>query len=459
VAFSVALIILIFDATESQVKILTYSNLMFLITNLKTIKKSTMKVASNMAILLWLRNAKNNLDLATIMVRITINGKRIDWSLGKQVNPDHWISGAGILKSAAKESKLVNPYLNQVRGDIQTHFNILTTKCVNVTPEMVKNAFFGIQEETKKEKTLLEAFNYHNLKFKEKAQIGKVSMKSWERLEIAKNKVIAFMNEVLKCQDKNLTELKMSFVTEYEHFLSVNQKMQTNTVMKYIKILKQILNYAVALDWLQSNPFNQFKCTYRNPDRVVLSQDEIDVLYFKVMPNERLEQVKDIFLFACYTGYAFSDIESLSPDAVVKGIDGEIWIHANRVKTDVRENVMLLDIPLKIIEKYKNNKQCMAKGTLLPAISNQKYNAYLKEIAALCNINKHLTSHIARHTFATTVTLANGISLESVSAMLGHASIKTTQIYAKVVQSKLSTEMKGLKAKMNSANLQSAVGG
>jgi site-specific recombinase XerD len=373
---------------------------MFLITNLKTIKKSTMKVASNMAILLWLRNAKNNLDLATIMVRITINGKRIDWSLGKQVNPDHWISGAGILKSAAKESKLVNPYLNQVRGDIQTHFNILTTKCVNVTPEMVKNAFFGIQEETKKEKTLLEAFNYHNLKFKEKAQIGKVSMKSWERLEIAKNKVIAFMNEVLKCQDKNLTELKMSFVTEYEHFLSVNQKMQTNTVMKYIKILKQILNYAVALDWLQSNPFNQFKCTYRNPDRVVLSQDEIDVLYFKEMPNERLEQVKDIFLFACYTGYAFSDIESLSPDAVVKGIDGEIWIHANRVKTDVRENVMLLDIPLKIIEKYKNNKQCMAKGTLLPAISNQKYNAYLKEIAALCNINKHLTSHIARHTFA-----------------------------------------------------------
>ncbi len=432
---------------------------MFLITSLKTIKKSTMKVASNMAILLWLRNAKNNNDLATIMVRITINGKRIDWSLGKQVNPDHWISGAGILKTSAKESKTVNPYLNHVRGEIHTHFNILSSQFENLSPEMVKNAFLGIQENTKKEKTLLEAFNYHNSKFKEKALIGKVSIKSWERLEIAKNKVNTFMTEILKCQDKNLCDLKMSFVTEYEHFLSVNQKMQSNTVMKYIKILKQILNYAVALDWIQSNPFNQFKCTYRNPDRVVLTQDEIDVLYFKELPNERLEQVKDIFLFACYTGYAFSDIELLSLDSVVKGIDGETWIHANRVKTDVRENVMLLDIPLKIIEKYKEHPFCKAKGVLLPVVSNQKYNAYLKEIASLCNINKHLTSHIARHTFATTVTLANGISLESVSAMLGHASIKTTQIYAKVVQSKLSTEMKALKEKMSNFKSHSAADG
>lgn len=408
-----------------------------------------MKVAQNMAILLWLRETKNNTNLATVMVRVTINGRRIDWSLGKQVNPDHWITGAGILKTSAKESKIVNPYLNQIRGDIQSHYNILTTQYPKVTPEMVKNAFLGIEEEAKKEKTLIEAFDYHNAKFKEKALIGKVSMKSWERLEIAKNKVIAFMSEILKCQDKNLCDLKMSFVTEYEHFLTVNQKMQSNTVMKYIKILKQILNYAVALDWIQSNPFNQFKCTYRNPDRVVLTQDEIDVMYYKEMPNERLEQVKDIFLFACYTGYAFSDIELLSPDSVVKGIDGEIWIHANRVKTDVRENVMLLDVPLKIIEKYKNNEECIAKGSLLPSISNQKYNAYLKEIAVICNINKLLTSHIARHTFATTVTLANGITLESVSAMLGHKSIKTTQIYAKVVQTKLSTEMKGLKERLN----------
>lgn len=408
-----------------------------------------MKVAHNMAILLWLRNTKNSTDSASIMVRITINGKRTDWSLGKQVNPDHWVTGAGILKTSCKESKTVNPYLNQVRGDIQAHFNILTTKFPKVTPDMVKNAFLGIEEESERQKTLLEVFEYHNAKFKEKALVGKVSMKSWERLEIAKNKVIAFMEQELKCKDKNLGDLKMSFVTEYEHFLTVRQKMQSNTVMKYIKILKQILNYAVALSWIPTNPFNQFRCTYRSPDRVILNQDEIDVIYWKQMPNERLENVKDIFLFACYTGYAFSDVELLSPNDVVKGIDGEMWIHTNRVKTDVKENVMLLDIPLKIIEKYKDHPSCISKGTLLPVMSNQKYNAYLKEIATICNINKLLTSHIARHTFATTITLANGITLESVSAMLGHASIKTTQIYAKVVQSKLSTEMRELKQRMN----------
>lgn len=412
-----------------------------------------MKVAHNMAILLWLRSSKNpDEENLAIMVRVTINGKRSDWSLGKKVNPDHWITGAGLLKTSAKESKLVNPYLNQVRGSIQSHFNILVSQSDKVTPDMVRDAFLGIEKESAKQKTLLEVFEYHNSRFKEKALIGKVSIKSWERLEIAKNKVFAFMAKELKCKDKNLVDLKMAFVTEYEHFLSVHQKMQSNTVMKYIKILKQILNFAVALDWIPSNPFGQFKCTYKNPDRVVLTQDEIDVLYLKTMPNIRLEEIRDVFLFSCYTGYAFSDVELLSPDSIVKGIDGEIWIHANRVKTDVRENVMLLDIPLKIIEKYKDNDFCKTKGRLLPVISNQKYNAYLKEIAAICNINKLLTTHIARHTFATTVTLANGISLESVSAMLGHGSIKTTQIYAKVVQSKLSTEMKALKERVNIQN-------
>lgn len=413
-----------------------------------------------MAILLWLRSSKNVKDEnSVIMVRVTINGKRTDWSLGKKVNPEHWISGVGILKTSCKESKIVNPYLNQVRGEIQTNYNILISKQETVTPDMVRDTFLGIDKEETKQKTLLDVFEYHNAKFKEKALIGKVSMKSWERLEIAKNKVIAFMAEVLKCNDKNISELKMAFVTEYEHFLSVNQKMQSNTAMKYIKILKQILNYAVALDWIQSNPFNQFKCTYRSPDRIVLNQDEIDVIFHKVMPNERLEQVKDVFLFACYTGYAFSDVELLSHDSIVKGIDGEMWIHANRIKTDVRENVMLLDIPLQIIEKYKDNETCKLKGRLLPVMSNQKYNAYLKEIATICNINKLLTSHIARHTFATTITLANGISLESVSAMLGHSSIKTTQIYAKVVQSKLSSEMKNLKEKINSSKSLMAASG
>lgn len=256
----------------------------------------------------------------------------------------------------------------------------------------------------------------------------------------------------MKCNDIQLNEIKLSFASEFEHFLTVHHKLQSNTTMKYIKILKQILNYAISLEWIHSNPLNSFRCSYQSPDRVVLTQEEIDVMYNKEMPNTRLEHVRDVFIFACYTGYAFSDVALLESSSIVRGIDGEMWIQANRVKTNVKENVMLLDIPLNIINKYKEHKICIAKNKLLPVISNQHYNSYLKEIAVICNINKHLTSHIARHTFATTVTLANGISLESVSAMLGHASIKTTQIYAKVVQSKLSSEMMGLKERMNKQN-------
>lgn len=414
-----------------------------------------MKVAQSMSVLLWLRQTKSDKNSATIMVRITINGARAEWSLGKQVNPEHWLNGAGMLKPSAKESKIVNPFLNQVRGDIQTHFNLLSSKHENITPVMVKNAYFGIVEESERQRTLLEVFEYHNSKFKEKVATGNACIDSWKRLETTKSKIQTFMQEELKCKDKKLCDLKMAFVTEFEHFLLVRQKMQSNTVMKYIKILKQVLNFAVAYEWITHNPFKQFHCSYKHPDRVVLTQPEIDVISYKTMPNERLQQVKDIFLFACYTGYAFADLELLKPSDVMRGIDGEMWIQTNRVKTDVRETVMLLDVPLQIIEKYKNNPVCKAKGTLLPTISNQKYNAYLKEIADLCNINKHLTSHIARHTFATTVTLANGISLESVSAMLGHKSIRTTQIYAKVVQSKLSNEMKLLKQKFNPAQEKS----
>jgi site-specific recombinase XerD len=419
-----------------------------------------MKVTHNMSILLWLRDSKKtNSEESPIMIRITVNGKRVNWSLGKKVNPDHWISGAGILKPSAKESKIVNPYLNQVRGDIQTHFNILTTKYENVTPEMVRDAFLGIEVVTAKSHSLIETFEFHNSKIKEKATIGKMSMKTWRRLDIGKKKILDFLSKEMKIKDIFLKDIKLSFAADFEHYLTVHHKLQSNTTMKYIKILKQVINYAVTLEWINSNPLNSFKCTYTNPDRVVLNQEEIDLIYHKQMPNARLEQVRDMFIFSCYTGYAFSDVASLSPSSIVRGIDGETWIHTNRVKTNMKENVMLLDIPLEIIKKYETHPTCIAKGCILPVISNQHFNAYLKEIAALCNINKHLTSHIARHTFATTVTLANGISLESVSAMLGHASIKTTQIYAKVVQSKLSTEMKGLKAKMNSANLQSAVGG
>jgi integrase len=169
----------------------------------------------------------------------------------------------------------------------------------------------------------------------------------------------------------------------------------------------------------------------------------------KKLHTERLELVRDIFVFCCFTGFAYIDVKNLTQENLVMGIDGGKWINTERNKTKVRTNIPLLDIPLKIIAKYNNNPRTINSGKLLPVLSNQKSNAYLKEIADLCGINKNLTTHLARHTFATTVTLNNDVDIASVSKMLGHTSIKTTQIYAKVLDKKVSNDMNTLRNKLN----------
>jgi site-specific recombinase XerD len=202
------------------------------------------------------------------------------------------------------------------------------------------------------------------------------------------------------------------------------------------------------LEWLTHHPFQGFKCVYAQPDREVLTQEELDNLYHKEFSIKRLAQVRDVFIFCCYTGFAYNEVAALTKEAIQKGIDGEKWISINRAKTGTLESVMLLPIPLEIIEKYQNDPYCVQHNKLLPVNSNQKYNAYLKEIADLCQIKIPLSTHIARHTFATTVTLANDVPIETVSALLGHKNIRTTQIYAKVVKKKVSNDMQMLRKKL-----------
>jgi site-specific recombinase XerD len=217
--------------------------------------------------------------------------------------------------------------------------------------------------------------------------------------------------------------------------------------MKYITMLKKVINMAVNNDWMEKNPFAAFKCTKLNVHREILDEAEILQLHEKEFNIERLEEVRDIFLFCCYTGYAFADVEKLQRTDLAKGIDGDAWIFAKRKKTNTVSNVPLLPQAEEIIKKYEHHPYCVKTGALLPVKSNQKMNAYLKEIASICGIKKELTMHIARHTFATTVTLSNGVPIETVSKMLGHTKLVTTQIYAKVLENKVSEDMQKLKEK------------
>jgi len=405
---------------------------------------------STFSILFWIhKNRANANNEMPIFMRITVNGKRSEISLQRYVNESDWDSKAQRVKMKAIHAMVINNYLDMARGQIQNIYNQLISSEQEITSLRIKEIFTGKEVKPKPiHKTIMQAFDYHNLKIEEQVKIGKVVKKTHTRYKITKNKVRAFMQHQYKVDDMPLPEMRLRFVTEFEHFLLTIQKLQSNTAHKYIKNLKKIMNMSVGLDWIPSNPFNNFRCSYTSPEREILTQEELDLIRFKKISIPRLAEVRDVFVFCCYTGFAYSDIYKFEYDAVTKGIDGGYWLSTNRQKTGTKESVPLLPVPLEIIEKYREHEYCIEANKLLPVNSNQRYNAYLKEIADICGIKKKITSHIARHTFATTVTLANGVPIETVSSMLGHNSIRTTQIYAKVVEKKVSEDMQNLKEKL-----------
>jgi site-specific recombinase XerD len=224
--------------------------------------------------------------------------------------------------------------------------------------------------------------------------------------------------------------------------------------MSYIKRVKRIVNIAVDNKWLAASPFKEFVCTSKKTTRTELEEQELKALREKRFTVSRLTEVRDCYLFSCYTGYAFVDAYKLTSHNIVTGNDGEVWIVTDRTKSKIDASVPLLPQAAEIIEKYKDHPYCVINNRLLPMKSNQKMNAYLKEIAGLCGIEKNLTTHTARHTFATTVTLENGVPIETVSKMLGHTKITTTQIYARVKRKKISQDMKILKEKLSGSSVE-----
>lgn len=405
-----------------------------------------MNLNQTFSILFWLNKAKmNKQGLIPIWIRITVDGRRAECSTQKQIHPKFWDAENNKVLDKYSESRSINDYLTLVKADILRHYNILLSTKDHVTAEDVKNSYKGVKEI---KKTFLQLFKQFNQQLTERKEIEDLSEGRHKRFEILYGKCETFIKYKFKRSDIILEELKLNFIVEFEHYLRTVEKIGHNTSMKYAKDLKQVMKYGVMLEYIPTNPFEHFQCTYKKVKREFLDQDELDLLYKKKFSIKRLEEVRDCYLFSCYTGYAYSDAESLTPDDITIGMDGEKWIIRNRIKTDTTENVPLLPIPLEIIEKYRKHDYCKANNRLLPMNSNQRYNAYLKEIADLCTIKKKLTTHTARHTFATTVLLINDVPMETAMELLGHTDIRTTQIYAKIVQKKVSNDMKKLKSKL-----------
>ncbi len=405
----------------------------------------------NFSIYPMLNNSRQKQGKSQLFIRITVDSKRAELATKIYVNPILWDKKNHLIKSKDLESQLANTQISDILNSIKKKIIKMQSLEEEITAIKLKAFILGksTTELNSKNKTSSQAFNYHHINMMELLKVGKICQKTVYRYQNTEEKFKNFLKENYNQNDIELIEIRLKHATEFNHYLLTNCQLQLNTAHKHIKNLKKILSMSVGLDWIPTNTISQFKCSYKSPKREILNQVELDRLMKKKISINRLEEVRDVFIFCCYTGFSFSDIFKLDLNAVSFGLDGERWIYTTRLKTGVKENVPLLPIPLKIIEKYKNHPFCVSNNKLLPVKSNQKYNAYLQELADICEINKHLTSHIARHTFATTVTLANGVPIETVSSMLGHTNISTTQIYAKVVEEKVSSDMKILRQKLS----------
>lgn len=396
---------------------------------------------NNISISFWLFKArKNKKGESPIYLRLSLASTRKSIATGYSVLPERWDEKNSKLKGNQEDAKSINSYLQQTQSRLINIYNEML-KEGDLNLNRLLDKFFG-RDITPL--TLLELVKHHNEDFHKRIGID-YTFSTYEKYDILRKKLELFIPQKYGKSDIRLHDVNFAFGADFDYYLKQNDKNQHNTVVKYIINLKKILNMAVNKGWMTKNPLSSFKASYKDVDRIYLTLSELQAIEQKVFKIERLEFVKDMFLFQCYTGLAYSDMAKLTENDVTLGIDGNKWIIIRRKKTDVRSAIPLLPLTLIIIEKYKSEQ---INGKLLPCYSIQKFNSYLSEIADLCEISKNLTSHVGRRTFATTIALANGVSIETIAKILGHSSTKITHQYAVVTDLKVSEEMNKLKTQL-----------
>jgi site-specific recombinase XerD len=383
-----------------------------------------------------------------IYVRVTINGERAEWSVQRKCEVKKWNQKVGRASGTKEESKNLNCFLDVVQAQVFQIQRESALRNETVTADQVKSII--LHKDSEKKHGLVEVYKYHNEQF-EKLVGLEYSIGTFKKFNCALKSLEEFLKWKYSKKDILISQVNHEFITEYEFYLKSVQKLQHNSAMGIMKKLKKIIRQCVANDWLQKDPFKSYKITTRETHRNFLMRDELETLREKKIRVQRLDQVRDIFLFSCYTGLSYSDVMSLSPNDISIGIDGEQWIFTKRTKTETTTRVPLLPTARSIIEKYSTRADIINSERVLPKLTNQRLNSYLKELGDICGFKKELTFHCARHTFATTVTLSNGVPIETVGKMLGHKTLRTTQIYAKVLDNKVSQDMQHLKKKLMKA--------
>lgn len=385
---------------------------------------------------------------ASVCMRITVNGTRVENNIRKSIDPALWSQAKETARGKSRRACDLNTYIEEARIKLYQIFCELEQQNRPVTAHLLQELFFG-QEKPEEVRTLLGTMQEHNDQCR--ALVGTdYALITVRRYESCRRYLAELIRQRYGKEDLPLTEVNGELVRAFAFYLKTEKGCQQNTVIRYMKCLKKITNLARANDWMAKDPFLGIRFHEKEVVREFLTMDELQTIYRKEFPLERLTLVRDVFIFAAFTGLAFIDVQQLAPEHIVRDNNGNLWIRKPRQKTKNMCNIPLLDIPQEILRKYANHPTCRKKGVLLPVPCNQKMNSYLKEIADICMIRKNLTTHCARHSYATSVCLANGVSLENVAKMLGHSNIKMTQHYARVLDSSILRDMNQVQAALSS---------
>ena len=402
---------------------------------------------STFSILFYIKRKKllKNGD-APVYMRVTVDGRFLEASLKRGVNPKVWNEKKQRSIGRDRLSLELNDYLDDTFSRLlKIHQRFINKKRV-INPKTILDEWNGKVE---KPKMLCEVFKEDNKKYRQRLEIGDVVLNTVLRNERAERYLSEFIRKRYKTDDIPFSSIDNAFVRDFHLFLRVDKKQEQNTANKYCKILKRIVTLALDNKWMEINPFQGMRFQAKATNRQFLTEKELSTIMNKTFTLERLNIVRDIFVFCALTGLSFSDVEGLKPEHVSGDDDGNYWIHKARQKTKNVCSIPYLESARAIADKYASHPLCEKRGVLLPVISNQRMNSYLGEIARICGIKKPLTMHIARHSFAC-LALANGVSMEIIARMLGHSDIRTTKIYAKVIDKSIAEQIGGLAAKFGS---------
>ena len=381
---------------------------------------------------------------APIVTRIIVNGEMAHFSTQQSVDPTRWDTKANRTYGLTQDDKTINAVLDEIKSSLFRHYYDMQAKGESISALKLKNKLCSTEE--KPIKSTMDLFDKFITEYAELVKARGYGKEALIRYKICKNRVQEFLKDEMHANDISIDAINKRLLDKFYLWNRKTYKIGNNTAIHFMHKFSTVYKMAWDYGWVTGNPFHMLNLRKDRTERAYLTIDELERLANREFTSERLERMRDIFLFCCYTGLSYIDVKTLTTDNLVRKNDGKLWIVTKRTKTEVPVNVPLLEIPLRLIKKYEP----LRKGNLVfPVYSNQKSNDYLKEIAALCGINKDVTFHTARHTFATTVTLENGVPVESVSKMLGHTNIQTTQIYARITERKINQDMDVLSKKLD----------